>query len=106
MENLIKLINKLIPNGVVQVNKKGNGVNITNLSSSLDSIKDVVSQLNKEIATLGINREAKFFDEDTRKTVDDNDKITTTVLPAKVAIYIPKPRTSDSDTDLLSALSK
>ena len=106
METLLKLIYKLIPNGVVQVNKKGNGVNITNLSSSLDSIDDVVSQLNEEFATLGINREAKFFDESSRKSVDDNDNITTTVLPAKVAIYVPKARTSDSDTDLMSALSK
>tara|TARA_R100000781_G_scaffold102380_1_gene65884 strand:+ start:118 stop:441 length:324 start_codon:yes stop_codon:yes gene_type:complete len=107
METLIKLIQTLIPNGVLKVNKKGNGINISNLSSSIcENHEDIISQLNEEIATLGINREAKFFDKDVRKSVDDNDNIVKTELPASIAIYVPKLRKSDSDTDLLSAMSK
>ena len=38
--------------------------------------------------------------------VDDNDNIVKTELPASIAIFVPKQRTSDSETDLLSSLSK
>ena len=107
METLIKLIQTLIPNGVLKVNKKGNGINITNLSSSvIETVEDTISQLNEEIATLGINREAKFFAKDIRKSVDDNDNIVKTESPDRISIYVPKQRTSDSETDLLSSLSK
>ena len=107
METLLKLIKTLVPNCVILLNKKGDGINIENLSSSvLETVEDTVSQLNEEIATLGINREAKFFDKDVRKSVDDNDNIVKTELPASIAIFVPKQRTSDSETDLLSALSK
>ena len=107
METLIKLIQTLIPNGVLKVNKKGNGINISNLSSSIcENHQDIISQLNEEIATLGINREAKFFAKDIRKSVDDNDNIVKTESPDRISIYVPKQRTSDSETDLLSSLSK
>jgi len=106
METLIKLIHSLIPNGVLKVNKKGNGINITNLSDSLcENHEDIISQLNEEIATLGINREAKFFDKDVRKSVDDDDNIVKTELPASIAIFVPKARTSDADKDLLASLN-
>ena len=107
METLLKLIKTLVPDCVITVNSKGNGINITNLSSSvIETVEDTISQLNEEIATLGINREAKFFDKDVRKSVDDNDNIVKTELPASIAIFVPKQRTSDSETDLLSSLSK
>ncbi len=106
METLIKLIHSLIPNPVLKVNSKGNGINITNLSSSVcEQHEDIISQLNEEIATLGINREAKFFDKDVRKSVDDNDNIIKTELPASIAIFVPKARTSDADKDLLASLN-
>ena len=106
METLLKLIKTLVPNGVITVNSKGNGINITNLSSSvIETVEDTVSQLNEEIATLGINREAKFFDKDVRKSVDDNDNIIKTELPASIAIFVPKARTSDADKDLLASLN-
>ena len=106
METLIKLIQTLIPNGVLKVNKKGNGINISNLSSSVcEQQEDIISQLNEEIATLGINREAKFFDKDVRKSVDDNDNIIKTDIPASIAIYVPTVRTSDADKDLLASLT-
>ena len=106
MENLIKLIQTLIPNAVLKVNSKGNGINITNLSDSLcENHQDIISQLNEEIATLGINREAKFFDKDVRKSVDDNDNIIKTELPASIAIFVPKARTSDANKDLLASLN-
>ena len=105
METLIKLIQTLIPNAVLKVNSKGNGINITNLSSSIcEQHEDIISQLNEEIATLGINREAKFFDKDIRKSVDDNDNIY--VNDRNNHRIVPKQRTSDSETDLLSSLSK
>ena len=105
MKTLIELIHSLIPNGVLKVNKKGNGINITNLSDSLcENHEDIISQLNEEIATLGINREAKFFDKDVKKSVDDNDNIVKTELPASIAIFVPKARTSDADKDLLASL--
>tara|TARA_Y100000401_G_C8227003_1_gene176220 strand:- start:63 stop:386 length:324 start_codon:yes stop_codon:yes gene_type:complete len=106
MENLIKLIQTLIPNAILKVNSKGNGINITNLSSSIcEQHEDIISQLNEEIATLGINREAKFFDKDVRKSVDDNDNIIKTELPASIAIFVPKARTSDANKDLLASLN-
>lgn len=106
MENLIKLIQTLIPNGVLKVNSKGNGINITNLSDSLcENHQDIISQLNEEISKLNLNREAKFFDKDVRKSVDDNDNIIKTELPASIAIFVPKARTSDADKDLLASLN-
>jgi len=106
METLIKLIQTLIPQAVLKVNKKGNGINISNLSSSVcEQQEDIISQLNEEIATLGINREAKFFAKDVRKSVDDNDNIIKTDIPASIAIYVPTVRTSDADSDLLASLN-
>ena len=108
METLLKLIKTLVPNGVITVNSKGNGINITNLSSSIcENHEDIISQLNEEIATLGINREAKFFAKSEKPVYDFKTKTESKqVSPDRIAIYIPKQRTSDSDTDLLSSLSK
>ena len=108
METLLKLIKTLVPNGVITVNSKGNGINITNLSSSvIETVEDTISQLNEEIATLGINREAKFIAKSEKPVYDFKTKTESKqVSPDRIAIYIPKQRTSDSDTDLLSSLSK
>jgi len=108
METLLKLIKTLVPNGLITVNTKGNGINITNLSSSvIETVEDTISQLNEEIATLGINREAAFFAKSEKPVYDFKTKTESKqVSPDRIAIYIPKLRKSDSDTDLLSAMSK
>ena len=108
METLLKLIKTLVPNCVILLNKKGDGINIENLSSSvLETVEDTVSQLNEEIATLGINREAKFFAKSEKPVYDFKTKTESKqVSPDRISIFIPKQRTSDSDADLLSALSK
>ena len=108
METLLKLIKTLVPNGLITVNTKGNGINITNLSSSvIETGEDTVSQLNEQISTLGINREAKFFAKSEKPVYDFKTKTESKqVSPDRIAIYIPKLRKSDSDTDLLSAMSK
>tara|TARA_R110002012_G_scaffold320268_2_gene543030 strand:+ start:236 stop:562 length:327 start_codon:yes stop_codon:yes gene_type:complete len=108
METLLKLIKTLVPNGLITVNTKGNGINITNLSSSvIETVEDTVSQLNEEIATLGINREAKFFAKSEKPVYDFKTKTESKqVSPDTIAIFIPKLRKNDSDTDLLSAMSK
>ena len=108
METLLKLIKTLVPNGLITVNTKGNGVNIINLSSSvIETVEDIVSKLNEEISTLGINREAKFFAKSEKPVYDFKTKTESIKeSPDTISIFIPKLLTNDSDTDLLSALNQ
>jgi len=106
METLIKLIQTLVPNGVIKVNTKGNGINIINLSSSvIDTVEDTVSQLNKELSNLGSTKVAKFFDKNVKKSIGPDDSVIKTEFPALIAICVPKVRTSDADKDLLASLN-